>query len=199
MVDGLVDEQPEDIDTEEDISGRIDVGPAWNLAPVEAAREDAADYGATATAKANTPQIRQWQAGARLTKIHLVGPADNEFSKRAEELVQSDLLVRHGTLPPTQVSELLRKVGFALTNVSEETWSKSTAFMAAAAHECPVVIASARAKSVPLCYAIGAEEVADISDTELTTRGAALAQWYREHADWPIIATRMAALLESGR
>jgi len=145
--------------------------------------------------------IRRWHADGHLTKLHLVGPQDDEFAKRADELLPADFIVRHGTLPSIQVSELLRRVGFALTNVSEKTWSKSGAFMACAANVCPVVIASARPESVPLCHVVGANEVASISEAELSGRTAALADWYRDNADWPVIAKQMAALwsLEKGR
>ncbi len=151
-------------------------------------------FGQWQTLQLFAPQIRRWQEG-QLTKLHLVGPQDGDFSRRADQLVAPDLVVRHGMLPSAQVANLLRRVGFALSNVSEKTWNKSSAFMACAANDCPIVIASARPEDSPLSYAVEVKEVATISDPELHRRTAALAEWYRSEADWPVIASRMAALL----
>ena len=190
-----------------EISGREDIHlfpVGSNIEPVEQSPSPRArteflifglPFGRWQTLQLFAAQIRQWSADGLLTKLHLVGPRDDEFSKRADELVAENLVVRHGILPSAQVSELLHRVGFALTNVSEKTWSKSTAFMAAAAHECPVVIASVRAETIPLSYAVAIEEVATIADDELTRRATALEDWYRANADWPVVAKRMAALL----
>ena len=151
-------------------------------------------FGRWQTLQSFSAHIQRWQADGRLTRLHLVGPQDNEFSKRADSLIAEELLVRQGTLPSAQIAELLRRVGFALTNVSEETWAKSTTFMACAANACPVVIAGERVASMPLRSAVTANEVGTISEAELKRRTEELAQWYREHADWPIAATRLAAI-----
>jgi len=152
-------------------------------------------FGRWQTLQLFASHIRQWHAEGHLTKLHLVGPQDDELSKRVDYLGNADLVVRHGTLPSIQVADLLRRVGFALTNVSEKTWSKSGAFMACAANECPVVVASSPGDSAPLSYAVGAEEAGAISPAELTRRTEALAQWYKENAAWPILAQKIAALL----
>jgi len=80
-----------------------------------------------------------------------------------------------------------------LTNVTLETWSKSGAFMACAAHGCPVVVRT-REDAMPLRFAVAADEVESISESELSARAATLRTWYRENADWPVIANRLATL-----
>ncbi|MFN2508781.1 MAG: hypothetical protein ABR589_08415 [Chthoniobacterales bacterium] len=157
-------------------------------------------FGRWQTLQTFASHLRQWHAEGRLTKLHLVGPHDDEFSLRAEEVTRAwgdrTAIVQHGTLPSPEVAALLRRVRFALTNVSETTWSKSSAFMAAAANECSVVIHSTPPESVPLCHAVGAAEVNAIADAELARRSEALADWYRANADWPVLASRIAALLD---
>jgi hypothetical protein len=66
--------------------------------------------------------------------------------------------------------------------------------MACAANGCAVVLADAKADSPPLSFCVAAEELATISDDDVSRRTNALAEWYRDHADWRVIATRMAAL-----
>jgi len=136
--------------------------------------------------------IRRWQAEGRLTKLHLIGP-DQE---PALTELDPSIIVRHGMLPSTEVAALLGRFQFALTNVSEETWSKSGAFMACAANKCPVIIASERSGAIPFSYAIGADEVGAISDEEIARRTAGLAEWYHANADWPVTAARVASLFD---
>ncbi len=100
----------------------------------------------------------------------------------------------HGALPSAEVGTLLRQAGFALTNATRATWSKSGSFMACAANECPVIVQEAAPDLIPLSYAVAAEEIGFISDAEIARRSTALARWYRENADWHITAQRIANL-----
>jgi hypothetical protein len=138
---------------------------------------------------------RRWP----ITKLHVIGPEDDQLSRRADELLRgwspSIQVVRHGSLPAASVVEILQQARFGLTNATEATWSKSTTFMALAASGCVPVIAGNRAHEVPLSFCIGPQDVATAGDAELQPRSTALAAWYREHADWPVIASRMAGLL----
>ncbi|MDQ6940562.1 MAG: hypothetical protein M3119_10455 [Verrucomicrobiota bacterium] len=138
-------------------------------------------------------RIRQWSAAGLLTKLHLIGPTDGVFAAKAAELIDDAIVVRHGEISSDKIGSLLRRVGFALTNASEETWSKSTTFMACVANECPIVVASSRSGSGPFSNTVGTDEVATISETELAHRTKALADWYRAEADWPIVASRLTA------
>ncbi len=135
--------------------------------------------------------IRQWSAAGLLTKLHLVGPTDGVFAAKGAAMIDETIVVRHGEISSDKIAALLRTVGFALTNASEETWSKSTTFMACVANECPIVVATSRSGSGPFSNTVGTDEVATISETELTRRTKALADWYRAEADWPVLANRL--------
>ena len=145
--------------------------------------------------------VRRWHASGRLTKLHVIGPEGDESTQKADALMaawpRSIAVVRHGMLPADQVSLLLQRARFALTNVTPGTWSKSGAFMACAAHRSAVVVATAESASIPFSYSIRRAEVETISDAEIDRRTAALAEWYYENADWPVIANRMAALWQN--
>lgn len=142
--------------------------------------------------------VRRWHASDRLAKLHIIGPDSDKFTRQADALIEawpsSIAIERHGILPAHEVSRLLRRARFALTNINLATWSKSTAFMACAAHECAVLISERSADAAPLSFAVRAEELDTIAPGEVDARAAALGHWYREHADWPVIAARMAAL-----
>ncbi len=137
--------------------------------------------------------MRRWSATGVLTKLHLIGPPDGVFAKKGDELIEDIFVERHGEIPSDKVGALLRRVGFALTNASEETWSKSTTFMACVTNECPVVTTASRSGGGPFSHTIGTDEVPTISETELARRTRALADWYRAEADWSVVASRLKA------
>ncbi|HEV2840268.1 MAG TPA: hypothetical protein VGW39_02995 [Chthoniobacterales bacterium] len=145
-------------------------------------------------------EIRRWQARGRLTALHLIGPEDQKFTAQANELIDAwptpTIAVRHGLLPDAAVSRLFARAQFALTNVTAETWSKSGAFMACAAAGCAAVIKAGDPQSVPLSFAILADEVEKISEAELASRTVSLKAWYYQNADWNVTARRLAALSE---
>ena len=145
--------------------------------------------------------IRQWHRSARLKKLHLIGPADGKFSLQADALIEKwpdpGIAIRHGVLPDIKVLGLLGRARFALTNITRETWSKSTGLMACAANGCVVVRRSEALESPPLCYTIGAAEVEKVTDSDLTLRTESLREWYRQNADWPVTAKRLANLLHN--
>ena len=159
-------------------------------------------FGRLQTVQSFASDVPRWHSAGKLTKLHVVGPQGDGFSSEADQLMSSwpsSLeIIRHGRLPSPEVSRLMQRVAFALTNVSGETWSKSGAFMACATHRCPVVISSTRAQSPPLSYAICASEVASISTDEVDSRTSALAEWAAQNASWPVIAARIASLLRNG-
>ena len=159
-------------------------------------------FGRLQVVRAFEAHVRRWHAAGKLTRLHMIGPADDSFSAEADDLMrtwpESLSVVRHGLLPAAEVSRLLQQSRFALTNVTEATWSKSTAFTACAIHRCAVVIKDTPPSSPPLSFAIGADEVESASDEEIARMTATLADWAAENADWQVIAARMAALLEKG-
>ncbi|HSH39215.1 MAG TPA: glycosyltransferase [Chthoniobacterales bacterium] len=156
-------------------------------------------FGRLQVLRAFDPHVRRWHSSGRLSHLHLIGPAGDRFSQEAEEVASawpaSLSVVRHGMLPGEEVSRLLQRARFALTNVTEETWSKSGSFMACATHRCGAVIAGARANSMPLACAFSADEVESVDDDEVERRTAALATWAVQNVDWSVVAARMAALL----
>ncbi|HEY0368642.1 MAG TPA: hypothetical protein VGC85_03505 [Chthoniobacterales bacterium] len=133
------------------------------------------------------PSIDRWHAAGRLTKLHVIGPAPATPRN-------SSFVLEHGALTPPEVSKILQRAEFGLTNANETTWSKSGSFMALAAHGCLPVIAGARV-TAPLVHAVAANELEAISDAEVETRRRELRRWYRENADWQVIAPRIARLV----
>lgn len=146
-------------------------------------------------------EIRTWQTSERLTTLHLIGPTDDKFTAQANELVNQwpkpAVAVHHGLLPNAEISRLFARAQFALTNVTPETWSKSSAFMACAATGCAAVIREGETQFVPLSHSIAAREVEKISDAELASRTVALKAWYYQNADWAVTAKRLAALSQT--
>jgi hypothetical protein len=145
-------------------------------------------------------EIRSWQETGRLTKLHLIGLRDENFDDRSDQLVATwpdpGMAVRHGMLPSPDVSKLLARLQFGLTNATVENWSKSSAFMAYAAHGCAIV-AKTKSELRPLCFTITPAEVPMISDVDLAERARLLKEWYDANADWNVIAGRIAALLSA--
>jgi hypothetical protein len=151
-------------------------------------------FGRWQTLKMFDPHICSWIESGRLTKLHIVGPLDEKFDARAEDLIarwpQADLIHRHGMLPPAKVSEVLDRVQFGLANASMENWSKSAVFMAFASHGCAVVVKN-RSDALPLRFTITPDEVGSIDDVDLAERARALKEWYDTHSNWNIIAKRI--------
>lgn len=142
--------------------------------------------------------IRSWQASGYLTKLHLIGPPDQKFDARSDELISRwrdpRVVVRHGMLSVGDVSKVLSRTRFGLSNATPENWSKSAVFMAFASHGCTIV-GRTRSDTAPLRFAVAANEVSVLSDVDLDERANALRQWYEEHADWNVVAKRIFALL----
>lgn len=192
------------------LSGRADIHclpVGSNIEPVASASQPrlktefiifGLPFGRWQTLQLFDAEIRRWQTRGRLTALHLVGPEDDKFTPQANELMDGwpnpDAAVRHGFLPNAEVSRLLARAQFALTNVLPETWSKSSAFMACAATGCAAVIKAGGAQSVPLSYAVAAQELEVISEAELASRTVSLKSWYYQNADWDVTARRLAAL-----
>lgn len=143
-------------------------------------------------------EIRSWQESGRLTRLHLVGPRDEKFDLRSNRLIEAwpdQRVVRwHGMLAAAEVSKLLARVQFGLTNATAENWSKSSVFMAYAAHGCAMVSKFASG-SAPICFTVSPGEIATISDADLHERTQLLKEWYQQNASWNVIAQKISALL----
>ncbi|MEY2564274.1 MAG: hypothetical protein QOH88_2467 [Verrucomicrobiota bacterium] len=154
-------------------------------------------FGRQQTFQSFQTEIREWRESGLLTKLHFIGPEDERLAAETNPVLNSlsDVVVRHGMLPESEVSRFLCRARFALTNVSAATWSKSGAFMACAAHGCAVVIREA-AVEVPLCYAVAATEIGRISAAEIASRTTSLQKWYKDSADWSVTARHLADLFQ---
>jgi hypothetical protein len=144
-------------------------------------------------------EILRWHQAGLLTKLHLIGPEAPAIPNATpRSLTESGLLIRHGRLSEGEVSKLLGRVQFALTNVTRETWSKSGAFMACAAHGCAVVIRETESNP-PLSYAIAARDLETISTAEIQQKAGSLRRWYETHAIWAATVPQLAAIVHSRR
>ncbi len=147
-------------------------------------------FGRLQTLRLFDREIRDWQEQKFLTALHLIGPEDEKFTRQANKLIsdwpEPSSVVRHGLLPASEVSRVLTRAQFSLTNVTTETWSKSSVFMAAAVTGCGVIAKIGTRDSVPLSYTIDPGEVESISDAELASRTGSLKAWYYEKADWKV-------------
>jgi hypothetical protein len=212
VADVLVTNTAEHAEKLSTLSGRADVHwfpvasniPVSAPAPETRARTEfvifGLPFGRWQTLQMFDAEIRSWHERGQLTKLHLIGPRDERLDTRSQELIarwrDPKIVVRHGMLPAAGVSNLLAQTQFGLVNASAENWSKSAVFMALASHGCAVV-AKAKSQTEPLCFTVAPEEVAPISDVDLNQRSRCLQEWYRTHADWDVIANKIAALFSA--
>ena len=210
MADVIVTNTEDHVRQIEKISGRTDIHyvpvgsniqPCKDVPPERAHTEFAIlglPFGRGQTLQMFDGAIRSWQKSGRLTRLHLVGPRDQKFDLRADRLIATwrdpHIVTRHGMLPAPEVSKLLARVQFGLTNATGQNWGKSGAFMAYASHGCAVVSKN-ESDSMPLCFTVRPEEVASIADVDLNKRARLLKEWYEQNADWNVIARKISALL----
>jgi hypothetical protein len=210
LADAIVTNTSDHVTKIEKISGRADVHlvpvgsnivAPENLSPDRVRTEFVIfglPFGRWQTLQMFDAQIRAWQKSERLTRLHLVGPRDEKFDLRSEKLIaawpDSRVVTRHGMLPSLEVSKLLARAQFGLSNATLENWSKSTAFMAFASHGCAIV-GKLHSASTPLCFTISPDEVATVSDADLKRRTRSLKEWYDQNAEWNVIARKISALL----
>ena len=156
-------------------------------------------YGRLETLRLFDAHISEWHERGILSRLHLIGPSDDKFMPKADALLSAlpdpSIVVRHGMLPSIEVAERLSTAAFALTNVTGESWSKSSSFMACAANSCPIVHASGPASSTPLRFAVAGEEVDRLPEREVAGRASAMREWFETHATWEVITERLVALL----
>lgn len=146
--------------------------------------------------------ISAWGKTGRLRVLHLVGPRDEKFSAQADDILAQCLppnaIVQHGALPAAEISLRLLGAEFCLSPVTKLTWSKSSSFMAFAAHGCPIV-SMEQTSSPPLHETIPPADVATITETDARQKAGALREWYSRNADWDVTAKRIAALISEDR
>jgi len=154
-------------------------------------------FGRWQTLQLFAAEIRSWQENGHLTRLHLIGPRDQKFDAQSDRLINGwrnpNIVMRHGMLPTADISKLLTRAQFGLSNATVENWSKSTVFMAFASHGCAIV-SKARSETAPLRFAVAPDEVPTMSDVDLGEKTKALRQWYEQHAHWNVIARKISAL-----
>jgi hypothetical protein len=211
IADGLVTNTANHATIVRKLSGRKDVHclpvgsniePVGNLAQPRAATEFVVfglPFGRSQTLQLFGDEILRWHQDGLLTKLHLIGPEDpGDPNAITRSLTASGLLIPHGRLSDRDVSQLLSRVRFALTNVTPETWSKSGAFMACAAHGCAVVIRETESNP-PLSHAIAARNLETTSAAEIQQKAESLRKWYDTHAIWTATVPQLAAIVHSRR
>lgn len=210
IADVLVTNASDHANKLKEISGRADIHwlpvpsniPATAVVAVPRIRTEfvifGLPFGRWQTLQLFDAEIRAWRESGHLTKLHLIGPRDQKFDVHADQLINRwrdpNVVTRHGMLPSVDVSKLLSRAQFGLSNATAENWSKSAVFMAFASHGCAIV-SRTRSDAVPLRFAVAPEEVATISDVDLGQKAKALQQWYEQHAGWNVIARKISALL----
>ncbi len=146
-------------------------------------------------------ELAEWHRAGVLGRLHVIGPSDEKFSPETDALLArtlpADAVVRHGVLGAPQVSAVLSRAGFFLTQSNENDFSKSGTFAAFAAHACAVV-SRMKGAGGPFVHLIRPEEVAPAVQRmelgEFARRACALREWYLRESDWPVVAARFAAM-----
>ena len=209
IADAVVTNTSEHAKKLEQISGRADIHwlpvpsniPATAMSSAPRVRTEfvifGLPFGRWQTLQLFDAEIRSWQGSGHLTRGHLIGPRDQKFDARSDQLINGwrnpNIVMRHGMLPAADISKLVTRAQFGLSNATVENWSKSTVFMAFASHGCAVV-SKTRSETAPLRFAVTPDEVATMSDVDLGERTKTLRQWYEQHAHWNVIARKISAL-----
>jgi len=122
---------------------------------------------------------------------------DDEEAALLTELDLTEGFDQRGPLPEEKISELLSGCEYALSAQDEPSITKSSAFMAYAAHGLNIISPYADpSKSEPLSLLISPDELTKgVSATELECRGETLRQWQDRTAAWPHIASQVARVL----
>ncbi|MEY2484759.1 MAG: hypothetical protein QOH39_407 [Verrucomicrobiota bacterium] len=209
LADALITNTSEHVAKLERISGRRDVHRVpvgSNIEPSEFSVQQrkrtefvvfGLPFGRWQTLEMFNREIPSWQKNGHLARLHLIGPRDAKFDRRSDRLIETypnpASVVIQGEMPPAEISRLLASAQFALSNAGPENWSKSSTFMAYAAHGCAIV-SEWKSESVPLSFAVRPGEVTTVSDGELRERTESLHEWYDKNAAWDVIARRISEI-----
>jgi hypothetical protein len=144
--------------------------------------------------------ILEWSQNGLLEVLHLVGPSNHRVFLAVQSLFRgvtfSPTVLRHGVLPISEISTLLCSVGYCLSTVTLNNYSKSGSFMAFASHACPVVCKS-KSNIVPLSFTFHPVEIACTDYSAITSRAEALFYWQQVHATKQVVARDWHCLLQS--
>jgi hypothetical protein len=148
------------------------------------------------TIKSFANELKYWSSRGLLQYIHLVGPSSREVSRLLSSLVGHQAIVCHGVLSDPDLSFLLSRVGFCLTQATELNYTKSGTLMAFASHGCPT-IAKISASSNPFNCFVQPSEIGHLTYHEFIQRAEELRSWYLRESDWPLVSEKFSSLINS--
>jgi hypothetical protein len=138
----------------------------------------------------------EWSEAGKLEVLHIVGPKDEAVAKATAKklaaISSETQLIWHGELSAPKVSSLLASVGFCLSGISTENFSKSTTFMAYASHACPIV-AKISSSLEPLSFLVSPKDICRFSFGFYEASATALGKWYEKQASIESLAKLIAA------
>jgi len=124
-----------------------------------------------------------WIFNNKLETLHIVGPTSpaviQKVTQQLGDLLPFFQIVWHGELSPSRISVLLAEVGFCLTNINSESFSKSSTFMAYAAHACPTISCVNHTMS-PLASLIHPSQILSCDYSSFQLPSTSLYNWYVE-------------------
>jgi hypothetical protein len=141
--------------------------------------------------------LREWADCGLLDTLHIIGPLNPRVSAFLSDLFE-DLSIQpsvifHGPLSTLDISLLLCHVGFCLSSVTEDSFSKSSSFMAYASRACPT-ICQERSTHAPLCFTIDPKEFPKLASGDVFSKSSDLFRWYSTNASRRAIAQSYYAL-----
>ena len=148
--------------------------------------------------------LQRLAASKILRRIICVGGGNSESGDETErEILQSFPLsggfAQLGSLPRSDVSELLSTAQFGIAAQDPLSYTKSGTLMAYAAHGLNILSPHARraAPQPTSFFTSPAELLAGIAPDELQQRARGLQAWYERVASWPEIAQTLARAMQS--
>jgi hypothetical protein len=154
------------------------------------------------TLRTMLPALKSLGGTGKIRKIVTAGAGqsregDDDEAALLTELDLSEGFDQRGPLPEEKISELLSACEYALSAQDEPSITKSSVFMAYAAHGLNIISQYADvSKSEPLSLLISPDELnKGVTRTELEHRGEILRQWQERIAAWPSIANQVARVL----
>ena len=142
-------------------------------------------------------------AAGKIRKIVTVGggwsrSGDDDEAALLTRLDLTEGFEQRAALPEEKISELLMAGEFGISAQDELSITKSSTFMAYAAHGMNIISACAGAsKPEPLSWLTSPDELlGGVTQAELATRGTTLREWQERTAAWPVIGEKVARALE---
>lgn len=149
------------------------------------------------------PGLAELARAGRLSAIRTFGAGRSEDGEKEERRLLLDLGLTNGfdqlgTIPASEASGVLATAEFGIAAQDRFSYSKSTTFMAYAAHGLKILSTYADpAAPAPMSLLFSPEEVArGLPGGELERRATQLHEWYHRTASWPRIAVEFARAME---